>query len=163
MMKNNICIICLLFYSISIYSQSLLPSDNDGKIEKIPELISKIDSNHFSSTCCPVNFYDSYIPSVYIGEYFAKEIEVIVHPKFNIFTTIVKKGHKHSITLEDMIIIKGLYNEWWEHKKYNPNYHRSALKGSKYKWKRCPIPHDIYKYRMYLKYTKDIKDISKNR
>lgn len=147
--------IYLLFYSISIYSQSLWPSENDGKIEKIPELISKIDSNALRNVCClPVNLYSSTIPNVYIGEYAAIEIEIIVNPKFNRYSIIVKKGLDHSLTLEDMTIIKGLYNEWWEYRKSNPNYHRSALKGSKYKWKCCPIPHNISMFSMYLKLRK---------
>ncbi|MBQ6725970.1 MAG: hypothetical protein IJQ89_05260 [Bacteroidales bacterium] len=106
-------------------------------IDKIPELISKIDSNHFWSTCCPIPLYSSTIPSVYIGEYMAKAIEISVNPNFE-YETITKSGQYYSLTCEDMKIIKELYEKWWERKKKNPNYKGSALSSSPYSWSLCP-------------------------
>lgn len=105
--------------------------------DKIPELISKIDSNHFWSTCCPIPLYSSTIPSVYIGEYMAKAIEISVNPNFE-YETITKYGQYYSLTCEDMKIIKELYEKWWERKKKNSDYKGSALSYSPYSWSRCP-------------------------
>jgi len=54
----------------------------DVEMSEIPELISIMDSNDLSSTCCYINPYSSYIPNVYIGECAAKYIEKIINPKF---------------------------------------------------------------------------------
>ncbi|MBO4543933.1 MAG: hypothetical protein J5725_12230 [Bacteroidales bacterium] len=161
-MKRILCIIYLVFYVVVLYSQSLQPKlsvpVNDSGIRgvdtvyrlvsidfrnistiEIPELISIIDSNGYTLTNCYISPYSSNIPTVYIGECAAKYIEKIINPKFR-YDRITKNGEYYALTLEDMTIIKGLYEKWWKQKKNNPNYHKSALKGSKYKWKRCPRP-----------------------
>ena len=105
-------------------------------IDKIPELISKIDSNDIVSTDCPLPLYSSNIPSVFIGEYMAKAIEESIDPDFE-YETITKSGQYYSLTCEDMKKIKELYEKWWENKKKNPNC-KSALSSSQYSWSRCP-------------------------
>jgi hypothetical protein len=174
-MKRIICIIYLVFYVVASYSQSLQPTlsvpINDGGIrgvdtiyrlvsidfrnistKEIPELISIIDSNELTVSFCYRNPYSSYLHNVYIGECAAKYIEKIINPKFR-YNRITKNGKYYALTLEDMAIIKGLYEKWWEQKKNDPKYHKSALKGSIYEWKRCPRPRRMGLL-MYMQYRK---------
>ncbi len=180
-MKKIISIIYLLFFVMTLYSQSsklkVSTSINDCgamgldtvcgrdtfyrfvyfdfrdvELSEIPELISIIDSNELTVSFCYRNHYSSYLPNVYIGECAAKYIEKIINPKFR-YNRITKNGKYYALTLEDMAIIKGLYEKWWEQKKNDPKYHKSALKGSIYKWERCPRPRRMGLL-MYMQYRK---------
>lgn len=180
-MKKIICIVYQLLSVITLYPQSLKTivstvndcgvmrldticgqdtvyrfvffDFRDVELSEIPELISIIDSNGLSPACCYINPYSSNIPNVFIGECAAKYIEKIINPKFR-YERIKKNGEYYSLTLEDMAAIKKLYENWWEHKKINPKYHKSALKGSIYKWARCPFPRrmGLLTYMQYRKW-----------
>ena len=116
------------------------------KLDIIPMLIDSIISIK-TTVCyyCSDNLgpYCSYIPSVYIGEDAARYIECIVNPHFK-FNRITKNGLFHSLTLEDMKVIKELYLKWWEeNKQYSKKEikrrrkQRGALDGTSYSWNTC--------------------------
>ena len=135
-MKKLFLISSFLFLAISLKSQSISGGINDLYVKKIigNRLIywkfSPKDTN-FKNTA------SSNIPSVYVGEIAVKYIEKIVDSKFD-GDRITKNGKYYALTLEDMVIIKGLYEVWWKRKKNDPNYYDSALDSSIYQWAPCP-------------------------
>ena len=117
------------------------------ELDIIPMLIDSINSkNTYPCIYCldQIAPISSYIPSVYVGEAAAKYIERIINPYFR-FNRITKNGLFHSLTLEDMKLIKELYLKWWEeNKQYSKKEikkrrkHQGALDGTIYSWDTCP-------------------------
>ena len=154
-MKKLFLISSFLFLAISLKAQSISGGINDLYVKKIignrliywkfapkdtnliPSLIQMIDTDKFEASSCFKNTASSNIPSVYVGEIAVKYIEKIVDSKFD-GDRITKNGKYYALTLEDMVIIKGLYEVWWKRKKNDPNYYDSALDSSIYQWAPCP-------------------------
>lgn len=112
---------------------------NDLDTSIIPYLIQHIDDSLWRMSSCNIAPYSSYIPSVLIGECIVKYIEKIVNPEFS-FERITKNGKGYSLTVDDMIIIKELYEKWWQETRksqQNP-IGGSALNGTVFKWGHCP-------------------------
>ena len=112
---------------------------NDLDTAIIPYLIQHIDDSLLQMSSCDIDPYSSYIPSVLIGECVVKYIEKIVNPEFA-FERITKNGKYYSLTIDDMIIIKELYEKWWKKAKESQQYPISgrALDGTIFKWEHCP-------------------------
>ena len=112
---------------------------NDLDTSIIPYLIQHIDDSLLQMSSCELDPYSSYIPSVLIGECVVKYIEKIVNPEFA-FERITKNGIGYSLTIDDMIIIKELYEKWWKKAKESQQYPTSgsALDGTIFKWEHCP-------------------------
>lgn len=112
---------------------------NDLDASIIPYLIEHIDDSLWQMSSCDIDPYSSYIPNVLIGECVVKYIEKIVNPEFA-FERITKNGKVYSLTFDDMIIIKELYEKWWQETSENQQkpISGSALDGTEFKWEHCP-------------------------
>ena len=135
-------------------SSSMAPSpikcicfDNDtlNQQKKIRKFISKISNGHYSYyDLQKANPRSSYFSGTLIKELkgiqYARQIEIILNPQFNPYATITKNGYFFQLTKEDLLVIQGLYENWFS-TYYATDNNRitetSALDDSIYKWE-CP-------------------------
>ena len=74
------------------------------------------------------------------GIQYARQIEKIINPNFNSYATITKNGYFFCLTQEDLIVIQGLYENWFTNcyaTEIDSIIGTSALDDSVYKWE-CP-------------------------
>lgn len=142
---NALCVkFSYLFFESEKYS-FLLDNDTIKHKKKIRRFISKISNGQYSYyDMSKANPHSSYFSDTVTKElkgiYYARKIEKTVNPFFNTNATITKNGCFFSLTKEDLIVIQGLYENWFTSYyaiKIKSIAGASALDGSVYKWE-CP-------------------------
>ena len=138
---------CCVTSPIHIVVSNHTCSGNDAinQKKKIRRLISKISNGRYSYyDMSKANPKSSYFSGTLIkelkGVQYARQIEKIINPNFNSYATITKNGYYFSLTKEDLIVIQGLYENWFTKccaTEIDRITETSALEGSIYKWE-CP-------------------------
>lgn len=138
---------CCITSTMNLAISNCTYSGNDAikQKKKIRRLISKIRNDKYSYyDMSKANPQSSHFSGTLIKELkgiqYARQIEKIINPNFNSCATITKNGYFFCLTQEDLIVIQGLYENWFTNC-YATDIDRitetSALDGSVYKWE-CP-------------------------
>lgn len=140
--KTTCCVTSPMHQNVINYTCS--GNDTIKQKKKIQRLISKISNNQYSYyDMSKANPSSSYFSGTLIKELkgirYARQIEKVINPNFNSYATITKNGRFFCLTKEDLIVIQGLYENWFTncYTKEMDGITKSALDGSIYKWD-CP-------------------------